>query len=67
MSRTARRRSFGALVAALLVAHAFAPSRAGAFPGLGPIPFDLGYHLVWTAVAAAAVVFLCTAVWEDET
>ena len=65
MTRRAHRRIFWATVAALLATHALAPSRPGPFAGIAALPFDLGYHLAWTAAAALAVVHLCTRVWED--
>ncbi len=64
MTRRAHRRLFWGVVAVLLAAHALAPSRPGLFLGIAALPFDLGYHLAWTAAAALAVVHLCTRVWE---
>ena len=56
-------RIFTVLVAVLVVSHVWAPTRPGDVLWFGWIPFDLGFHLVWMAVAAGAVFYMTERVW----
>lgn len=64
MSRSHRHLALAVLVSVLLAGHLLQPS-----PGIEPmvvgwLPWDLGYHLLWMAAAAAVVWFMTDVVWR---
>ncbi len=66
VSPSHRHRVLAVLVGVLLVGHVVQPA-----PGIEPmilgwIPWDLGYHLLWMAAAAAVVWFMTDVVWHRD-
>lgn len=61
-----RRRAFALFVAALVVAHVWAP-HGGPDPILFGLPRDVLVHLAWMAAAGIAVAWMTSrALWPDE-
>ena len=65
MSRRVEHGLFWAAVAALLVAHMFGFGQGAQPLLLGWVPLDLGYRLVWIALAAALVFWMTGRLWPD--
>lgn len=65
---TAHRRTFTALVVALLVLHVDTWNADGPpVLVLGWLPWDLAYHLLWMACATGAVVYMTSkAIWPED-
>jgi hypothetical protein len=58
---------FWAVVLVLLVLHMDPFAGDGIEPvAFGWIPRDLGYHLVWIAVATLTMFWMCARVWRDD-
>ena len=67
MTPTAHRRTFAALVTALLVLHVDPWNAGPAAPVLGWLPWDLAYHLLWMACATGAIVYMTSpAIWPED-
>ena len=62
-SRSARA-TLWAAVALLVVLHVVPPHR-GDEPMVLGLPWDLAYHLLWMAAAAAAIIAVTRIAWRD--
>lgn len=66
MSPRAHRRTFAAIVLALLALHVDVWNHGRGGLVLGWLPWDLAYHLGWMLAAAVAVVYMTVGPWRDE-
>ena len=68
MSVSGRRWAFGTALVGLTVLHVVDPwgGQGPTFAAIAGLPWDLTYHLLWMAAAAAAVLYMTYRVWPDE-
>lgn len=66
MRLTTARRVLHGLLLVLVLSHLLPPWPGAPWMVAGFLPWDLAYHLLWMAAAAAAVLWMTGPAWPDE-